>query len=66
MKNSVSFVSHNMNYFELFKAARDINSRNNSKGPVKLIKLIESVKIALLLSHVTSKLFQFTILNLSG
>ena len=34
-----------------------------SKGPVKLI---EWVKIALLFLHVTSKLFQFTILNLSG
>ena len=33
------------------------------KGPVKLI---EWVKIALLFLHVTSKLFQFTILNLSG
>ena len=33
------------------------------KGPVKLI---EWVKIALSFSLVTSKLFQFTILNLSG
>ena len=33
------------------------------KGPVKLI---EWVKIALLFPHVTSKLVQFTILNLSG
>ena len=32
------------------------------KGPVKLI---EWMKIALLFSHVTSELFQFTILNLS-
>ena len=33
------------------------------KGPVKLI---EWVKTALLFLHVTSKLFQFMILNLSG
>ena len=33
------------------------------KGPVKLT---ESVKIALLFLNVTLKLFQFTILNLSG
>ena len=33
------------------------------KGPVKLIKW---VKIALLLLHVTSKLFQFMIFNLFG
>ena len=32
-----------------------------NKGPVKLIK---TVKIALLFFHVTPKLFQFTILNL--
>ena len=45
-----------MNAEEIFKGSL-------YKGPVKLI---EWVKIALLFLHVTSKLFQFTILNLPG
>ena len=44
--------------FETFGPAR-----NHNKGPVKLI---EWVKMALLFLHVTSKLIQSTILNLSG
>ena len=47
------------------KAEKHINGDLQIKGHVKLIELGE-IALLLLLLHVTSKLFQFTILNLSG
>ena len=65
--SSDKYIIRSLNFQNIaerqFQAAFIQGAAGETRGPVKLI---EWVKIALLFLHVTSKLFQFTILNLSG